>query len=72
MHGGYGYGIGNAEDARILDMCVATNLVVASSFFKKYINKLITFSSGSTKTQIDYILTRHANLNHTGNIKVVW
>ena len=66
------YGIRNAESTRILDVCAATNLVVTNSFSKKDINKFITFSSGGTKTQIDYILTRHANLKHTENIKVIW
>ena len=72
INDGYGYGIRNAEVTRILDMSVATNLVVANSFFKKDMNKLITFSLGSTKTQIDYILTRHANIEHTENITVVF
>ena len=52
IHGGYGYGIRHTEGTRILDMCAATNLVVAN-----LINKLITLSSGGTKTQIDYTLT---------------
>ena len=39
INGGYGYGIRNAEGTRILEMCTATNFVVASSFFKKDINK---------------------------------
>ena len=59
------------EGTRTLDMCVSTNLAVANSFFKKDINKLITSSSGGTETQIDYILTRHANLKHIENIKVI-
>ena len=52
-------------------MCTATNLVVANPFFKKDINKLITFSPGGTKTQTDYILTRLAKLKHTENFKVI-
>ena len=60
------------EGTGILDLCAAkTNLVVANSFFKKDINKLITLSSGGTKTQIDYILTRHPNLKYIENIKVI-
>ena len=52
-------------------MCGITNLVVPNSFFKKDIYKLITFSSSDTTMQITYILTRQANLKHTGNIKVI-
>ena len=51
-------------------MCAATNLAVANPFFKKGINKLITLSSGRTKTQTDYILRRHVKLKHTENFKV--
>ena len=68
IHSGYGYGIRNAKDTKIRDMCAATNLEVANSFFKKDINKLNTLSSDDTKTQIEYILTRHANLKYTKNV----
>ena len=71
IYGGYGYGIRDAEVTRILDMCAATNLVVGNSFFKKDINKLITFTSAGTKTQMDYILARHGNLKHTENMEVI-
>ena len=71
IHGGYGCAIRNADSTRILDMCTATNLVAVNSFFKNGISKLNTFSSGGSKMQTDYKLTRHANLKHTENIKVI-
>ena len=52
-HSGYGTGIGNAEGITLLDMCATTNLAVANSFFRKDINKLVTFSSSGSKTQTD-------------------
>lgn len=52
-------------------MSAITNLIVANFFFNKGINKLITFSSGGFKMHMDYIMTRHANLKQTENIKVV-
>ena len=52
-HSGYGPGIGNAEGTTLLDMCATTNFSVANSFFKKDINKLVTFSSSGYKTQTD-------------------
>ena len=52
-------------------MCTATKLVVGNSVFKKNINNLITFSPGGSKMQINYILTRHANLKYNENIKVI-
>ena len=70
IHDGYGYGIKNTDGTRVLNMCVATNLVVANSF-KKDINELMPFSSGSTKTQIDYILSGHIKIKHTENIQVI-
>ena len=52
-------------------MSAITNLIVANFFFNKGINKLIIFSSGGFKMHMDYIMTRHANLKQTENIKVV-
>lgn len=60
IHGGHGFGRRNAERTMILDMCAVTNLVVSHSFFKKEVNKLITYSSCGTKLPTGYILTRHA------------
>ena len=34
-HGGYGYGVGNKEGKRILDFCVAMNMTVGNTLFKK-------------------------------------
>ena len=53
LNSGYGPGIGNAEGITLLNMCATANLAVANSFFRKDINKLVTFSSSASKTQID-------------------
>ena len=45
-------------------------LWVYELLFKKDISKCINFSLRETEMQIDNILTRHANLKHTENIKV--
>ena len=42
----------------MLDFAVAYELSVVNSFFKKKEDHLVTFKSGSVKTQIDYFLTR--------------
>ena len=48
-------------------MCTATKLVVGNSIFKNNINNLNTFTPGRSKMH----LTKHANLKHNENIKVI-
>ena len=57
-HGGFGFGEGNNEGVSMLDFGVAYELLAVNSFFKKKEDHLVTFKSGSVKTQIDYFLTR--------------
>ena len=42
----------------MLDFAVNFDLLVAKSFFKKTEDHLVTFKSGSCKTQINYFLMR--------------
>ena len=46
----------NSEEVSILDFAVAYELSIINSYFKKREEHLITFKSGSTRTQIDYFL----------------
>ena len=71
IHGGYGYGTHNPDGVRLLDFCVANNLAVTNTFFKKQSNRLITFSSGGNTTQIDYLLVRRAQLKCVSNVNVI-
>ena len=43
-HGGYGYGTRNQEVMRIPDLCVATDLAVTNTFFRKRNSQLVTYN----------------------------
>ena len=44
--------------ASVLDFAVAYGMSIVNSYFKKREEHLVTFSSGSARTQIDYFLMR--------------
>ena len=56
IHGGFGFGELNDDGERILDFAVANDLAISNTFFCKRDNHLITYHSGSFKTQIDLYL----------------
>jgi len=70
-HGGFGYRERNNGGVSVLDFAVAYELLVVNSFFKKNENHLVTFKSGSIKTQIDYFLTRADNRRLCKDCKVI-
>ena len=70
-HGGKGYGTRNPEGLRILDLCSATDMAVTNTFFDKNQNKLITYSSGENKSQIDYILVKRSFLKYVRDVKII-
>ena len=55
----------------MLDFAVAYELVVVNSFFKKKEDHLVTFKSGSLKTQIDYFLVRADSQRFCKDCKVI-
>jgi exonuclease III len=56
VHGGFGYGVRNAEGERILEFGLALDMVVCNTLFQKRSSRLITFSSGGSNTHFDYII----------------
>ena len=46
VHGGFGYGVRNAEGERILEFGLALDMVVCNTLFNKRCSRLITYSSG--------------------------
>ena len=62
VHGGHGFGLRNADETRILDLCTAANLDITNTYFMKPDTHLVTYRSGNSCTQVDYILTRHSDL----------
>ena len=71
LHGGHGYGVKNPEVTRILELCVAADLVITNTFFAKRDSQLLTFHSGNSCSQIDYILVRKSDFSSVGDIKVI-
>ena len=71
VHGGYGYGLRNPEGERILELCVANDLLVGNSWYQKKPLHLVTYQSGEDATQVDYILFRRAFKKKVNNVKVI-
>ncbi|KAK4305368.1 hypothetical protein Pmani_022730 [Petrolisthes manimaculis] len=71
VHGGFGYGRRNLEGEYILESCVALNMVVCNSKFKKRLSHLITYSSGGTSSQIDYFLVSRKDWKFVRDVKVI-
>ncbi|KAK4329584.1 hypothetical protein Pmani_000059 [Petrolisthes manimaculis] len=71
VHGGFGYRRRNLEGEYILESCVALNMVVCNSKFKKRLSHLITYSSGGTSSQIDYFLVSRKDWKFVRDVKVI-
>ncbi|VDP20298.1 unnamed protein product [Heligmosomoides polygyrus] len=59
-HGGFRYGSRNADGERILEYAESCNLTIVNTVFRKRDSHLISFYSGNTRTQIDFVLESHA------------
>jgi len=70
-HGSFGYGEINNGGVFVLDFAIALELLVVNLFFKKKETHLVTFKSGSMKTQIDYFVTRADNMRLCKDYKVI-
>ncbi|VDP12487.1 unnamed protein product [Heligmosomoides polygyrus] len=69
--GGFGYGASNADGERILEYADSHNLTIANTMFRKRDSHLVSFYSGNTNTQIDFILVRHRDRRLVTDAKVV-
>ncbi|KAM2059070.1 hypothetical protein ACFX16_031583 [Malus domestica] len=58
FHGDHGFGERNEDGEAILDFAMAYDLFLANTFFKNREEHVITYKSGSSKTQIDFLLMR--------------
>ena len=68
---GYGYSSCNPDRERILKFAVANKLVVGNSLFNKRDSHLVTYYSGSHKTEIDYMLFHKNFCKGIINVKVI-
>ncbi|KAF5946554.1 hypothetical protein HYC85_016782 [Camellia sinensis] len=71
VHGGYGFGDRNEAGEGILDFALASDVVVANPMYKKREEHLISFKSGSIKSQIDYFLVRKVDRLICNDCKVI-
>ncbi|KAK3884459.1 hypothetical protein Pcinc_011294 [Petrolisthes cinctipes] len=66
IHGGWGVGGRNEEGEGILDFCLASDMAITNTFFKRTPDQYITYKSGIRETQVDFLLCRR---NHLGEVK---
>ncbi|XGW26716.1 hypothetical protein V3C99_007370 [Haemonchus contortus] len=71
VHGGRGIGVRNEEGERVLDLAMAHDLAVCSTFFAKRRSQKVTYSSGGNETEIDHVLVRRSSLKTVKDIKVL-
>ncbi|VDL70637.1 unnamed protein product [Nippostrongylus brasiliensis] len=71
VHGGRGVGSKNGDGERILDLAVAHDLAICSTFFAKRESQKMTYSSGGRKTEVDHILVRRRALKTVRDVKVL-
>ncbi|VDP21391.1 unnamed protein product [Heligmosomoides polygyrus] len=70
-HGGFGYGSLNADGKRILEYAESHSLTIVNTVFRKRDLHLIAYYSGTTKTQIDFVLVRDRDRSLVKNAKIV-
>ncbi|VDL77297.1 unnamed protein product [Nippostrongylus brasiliensis] len=70
-HGGFGNGIRNEDGERILDYACSHNLAITNTMFRKHPSHLISFYSGNTRSQIDYVLVRRRDAKLVSDAKIV-
>ena len=56
VHGGYSFGVRNAEGEMLLEFAEGAEMLVANTCFKKKDHRLITYASGEHRTVVDYVL----------------
>ncbi|XGW03141.1 hypothetical protein V3C99_014828 [Haemonchus contortus] len=71
VHGGRGIGVRNEEGERVLDLAMAHDLAVCSTFFAKRRSQKVTYSSGGNETEIDHVLVRRSSLKTVKDIKAL-
>ena len=73
VHGGYGYGKPDpdSEGERILEYALVYDLFLGNTCFKNRDSHLITFRSGDTSTQIDFMLFRKSLRILIMDVKVI-
>ncbi|VDO94583.1 unnamed protein product [Heligmosomoides polygyrus] len=71
VRGGKGIGLINPDGERILDLAIAHDLAVCSTFFTKRESQKVTYASGGRRAEVDHILVRRAALKTVRDVKVI-
>ena len=71
QHRGYGYGVRNNEEERILEFCAAMNMKIGNTIFQKRSSHLITYESGPSKTEVDYYFVWRNKRKFFKDIKIL-
>ena len=71
MYGGKGYGQRNREGETILESMESLDMALVNTFFNTKDEHLITYKSGGNSSQIDFIMTRRADLKEMRDCKVI-
>ncbi|VDP12384.1 unnamed protein product [Heligmosomoides polygyrus] len=58
-HGGFGYRARNTDGERILDFAESHNLTIVNTVFRKRDSHLISYNSGSSKSQLGFVLWKN-------------
>ena len=69
--GGFRNGVRNLDAERILEMGSALGMVVWITFLQKRDTRIITYASGTSKTQIDYKMMRNKDRKRVRDVKVI-
>jgi len=70
-HGGFVYGVRNADGSRILELAEGLNLVICNTLFVKQESQLLTYAAGPVKSTADYIIVRQEDKVKVCNVKVI-
>src|SRR5206468_11931780 len=70
-HGGNGFGNRNTEGEMLLEFAIAMELIVCNTFYTKDESKKITYESGDSKSEIDYILARRKERSVVRDVKTI-
>ncbi|VDO67818.1 unnamed protein product [Heligmosomoides polygyrus] len=70
-HGGFGYGSRKADGERILEYAESHNLTIVNTVFRKRDSHLISYYSGSSRSQIDFVLVRDRDWSIVTDAKIV-
>ncbi|XP_063545741.1 craniofacial development protein 2-like [Cydia strobilella] len=71
VHGGQGYGNQNAQGVDILNFAVTHDMAIINTFFIKPDEHKITYKSGGSSTQIDYILADRSKVCTFKDCKII-